>query len=83
MSEKEFGILYGEKINKLAIDVEVIKNKIDNLTNSPVNGMQTEQLQDHEARIRGLEKYRNKTIGAMVFGQFLIGLVIGIIIKFI
>jgi hypothetical protein len=60
-----------EKINQLVVDVAVIKQKLTI----------AEDVKDHEERIRALEIYKNKTVGALFFGQFLIGIVIGIIMK--
>jgi hypothetical protein len=67
-----------DKLNKLITDVEVIKAKIDALTSH-----QFARIDDHESRIRGLETFKSKFIGAIIVGNFLAGTIAGIIVGII
>ena len=67
-----------EKLNKLVTDVEVIKTKLEMLTKNYPCNVHTETMDDHESRIRVLEGFKNRFIGALMLGGALGGLVGGL-----
>jgi hypothetical protein len=74
-----------EKLNKLITDVEVIKTKMEYLTKNFPCTVHNETMEDHEGRLRTLEDFRSKFMGALLlgsaFGGF-IGTVTGLIAAF-
>ena len=71
-----------EKLNKLITDVEVIKTRLENFIQY-VNEDISDTSEDHEKRIRSLESFKSKFIGAMVLGNIVTGAIIAIIVAFI
>ena len=73
-----------EKFNKMVLDVEIIKLKLEDLTkiqNEKVDHL-FEKLEDDEKRIRVLEDFKSKMIGAILVSGFFGG-IIGALIQFI
>lgn len=67
MSEQQF--------NKLITDVEVIKTKIIDLEKILPCKIHLTDIADHETRIRNLEEFKAKTIGALIIGSSLGGII--------
>lgn len=55
-----------EKLAKLVTDVEVIKTKLELLTKNLLCTVHSEKLHDHEERLRVLEEFKSKAMGALV-----------------
>jgi len=65
-----------EKIDKLMVDVAVIKSKLESEEH-------IEKVQDHEKRIRSLENFKAKFIGAIILGNVLTGVIVALIVAYI
>lgn len=68
-----------EKLNKLIIDIAVIKNTLSNIEHNFKSDQDC--IDDHEIRIRGLESFKNKMIGALLIGSTLGGIFGGLIAR--
>mgnify|MGYP001455933299 CR=1 FL=1 len=71
-----------DKIDKLMVDVEVIKSKMNDFTKY-VDEDICKITEDHETRIRSLESFKSKFIGAIILGNVLTGIVVALIVAFI
>lgn len=72
-----------EKLDKLIIDVAVIKNNLERLPKSFTCLEHAETFEDHEERLRKLEQYAARFIGAVVFGNVLTGIIVALIVAYI
>ena len=72
-----------EKFNKLCEDVAVIKSKLENLPKSFPCQLHEETFEDHENRLRRLENYVARFIGAIVLGNILTGIIVALIVAYI
>lgn len=66
-----------EKFNQLVTDVAVIKARLETFTNTQVT-----RIDDHEERIRLLEEFKSKAIGA-VLASGVFGGIIGALFQFL
>ncbi len=72
-----------EKFNQLCEDVAVIKSKLENLPKSFSCQLHGETIEDHETRLRKLENYVARFIGAIVLGNLLTGIIVALIVAYI
>ena len=61
-----------DKFNQLCTDVEVMKNKLDSFIQYVNEDISTKN-EDHETRLRSLEKYRWMLVGGIAILSFIIG----------
>lgn len=66
------------KFNQLVIDVALIKQSLDTFVKT-----QVETVADHEKRIRSLESFKSKFIGAIIIGNMLTGVIVALIVAYI
>lgn len=71
------------KLNQLATDVAVIKTKLELLEKRFPCQAHDNTINDHETRLRGLEDFKAKVIGALIFGSTLGGMIGGVIVVII
>lgn len=72
-----------EKIDKLMVDVAVIKNNMEKFPKSFSCIEHAEVFEDHETRLRKLEGYAARFIGAIVFGNVITGIIVALIVAYI
>lgn len=74
MKEQEF--------RKLCTDIAEIKTKLEGFMEY-VNVDICNKNDDHEKRLRSIESFKSKFIGAIIVGNFLAGILAGIIVAII
>lgn len=76
---------YEEKIDKLIVDVAVIKAKVEGMPKSFSCAAHQGVFEDHETRLRNVEEFSNRSKVALfllqVLGSF-IGVLVGLLISF-
>lgn len=72
-----------EKIDKLMVDVAVIKSKMEGFPETFHCEEHIKTFQDHEGRIRSLENFKAKFLGAIILGNVLTGIVVALIVAYI
>ncbi len=72
-----------EKIDKLMIDVAVIKSKMDGFPDTFLCEIHGINVKDHEKRIRSLENFKAKFLGAIILGNVLTGIIVALIVAYI
>jgi hypothetical protein len=76
-------IITDEKFEKLCEDVAVIKSKLSDFPKSFSCDTHGKEIKDHETRLRKLENYTARFIGAIIFGNVLVGIIVAIVTTWI
>ncbi len=71
-----------ERMNKLCTDVEVVKSKLENFIRYIEEDI-CKVNDDHEIRLRSLESFKSKFIGAIILGNVLTGIIVAVIVGFL
>jgi uncharacterized membrane protein len=72
-----------EKLDKLMVDVAVIKSNLERLPKSFTCLDHAETFEDHEGRLRKLEQFTARFLGALLFVNVFTGIVVALIVAYI